>query len=131
MRQDCLTDAEAVRRRLEERLDELGMSARKLALLTGDPEKNVQRYVKEGEKGTTTIPADFIGRCQAKGFASAAWLLTGQEPRDVVEPTAEQAAMREVVAIVDRLRSGGAVAEAIDDSLAVSRGSDATAEAQS
>ncbi len=112
VRQDSPTDTRAVRGRLQERLHEKGMSARALALLTGDPPKNVQRYVRDDGGGTDTIPADFIGRCQARGFASAAWLLTGDEPRDVVGPSAEQAAFRQVAAIVDRVRAESKAAAA-------------------
>ena len=61
------------------------MSARKLATLTGDEPKNVQRWLAEKTKtAVETIPADFIGRCEAKGFAPARYLLTGEGPDRVL-----------------------------------------------
>lgn len=98
MRRDCPIDAEAVRRRLKQRLKRKKMSARQLALLTGDDEKNVQRYVKGKSKA---IPADFIGRCEAKGFASAQWLLLEKGSPDVVPPSEA----------VERLTVIGSIAE--------------------
>lgn len=75
---------EAVRGRLKTRVAQrFGGSARQLAHLTGDDEKNVQRWVSGQSK---TIPADFIGRCEAKGFASARWLLTGDGPPEPHKP---------------------------------------------
>lgn len=86
---------EAVRERLKRRLG--SRSARWLAQLTGYPEKNVQRYVS-GE--SDTIPADFIGACEVKGFAAARWLLTEegtQEPQPVGEAERTLELIRRIV----------------------------------
>lgn len=83
MEQISPTDMEAVRCRLQSLLDERGWSARELAFLTGDDEKSVQRWVYGSTK---TIPADFIGRCEAKGFAAASYLLRGDGPEKTTKP---------------------------------------------
>jgi len=93
MRQMCPTDIEKVRERLNQRLRDEGIAARALAALTGDSEKNVQRWV--GGK-TEAIPADFIGRCERVGFASAQWLLTGG---GTPTPQSPGHAVRQVVAV--------------------------------
>jgi len=90
-----------VRRRLRDLLEQRGMSARQLAILTGDPEKTVQRWIS-GD--TETIPADFIGRCEERGFASARWLLRNDGPVEAIPVTAQERAIQDIATIIDRVR---------------------------
>lgn len=81
------TDMQEIRARLNQRLKAKNLTARQLAHRVKFPEKNVQRWINgKLEK----IPADFIGACEAEGFASARWLLTGEGGAEVEEtPDAE------------------------------------------
>lgn len=74
------TGLEDIRCRLRLRLREKAMTAADLAGLTGHGERVVQGWLEEGS--TRKIRADFLGKCEEAGFASARWLLTGLGPRD-------------------------------------------------
>ena len=95
------TSVEQVRQRLKGLLVQQGISARQLAKVTRDDEKNVQRWVS-GK--TESIPADFIGRCEAFGFASARYLLRGVGPRRPVPGDTSAQVLGEIEALLEGLR---------------------------
>ena len=92
---------EQVRQRLKSLLVQQGISARQLAKVTRDDEKNVQRWVS-GK--TEAIPADFIGRCEAFGFASARYLLRGVGPRRPIPGDTSAQVLGEIEALLGGLR---------------------------
>lgn len=65
-------DQEGIRRRMNERLEELRMEKKELAERSGDSYRNVQNWLAK-----TRVPADFVARYVVAVPVNPEWLLTG------------------------------------------------------
>jgi hypothetical protein len=82
------------------RLEEVRMTMQEVAHRTGDPYKNVQRWIK----GPTRVPADFLARYVTAVPVNPRWLLTGEGNPDTPADAAEaayRAGAREVTGVLE------------------------------
>lgn len=96
---------EALKRRLAERLEQVGMRRAELARLLGESEKNLQNWIA----GTTAVPASFVVRYISVVPVSTDWLLTGEGEPDPIPATAAQEAIAQIGQILEALRAGAKV----------------------
>lgn len=96
------TSPAALKRRMNERLEQLRWTLTELAEKTGENYRNVHRWLREDVK----VPADFVARFVEVVPVKADWLLTGEGTLEPIPPTNAEMALEQIAAVVDRLRPG-------------------------
>lgn len=96
------TSQAALKRRMNERLEQLRWTLAELAQKTGENYRNVHRWLREEVK----VPADFVSRFVEVVPVSAEWLLTGEGTLEPIPPSTAEMALEQIAQIVDRLRPG-------------------------
>lgn len=103
---------EAVKSRMDRRLDKLSWSLVDLADATGESYRNVHRWVREDVK----VPAHFISRFARVVPVNPSWLLTGEGTPDPVEESTAKKALERIARVLDSVRltsSTGLLAECV------------------
>lgn len=96
------TSQAALKRRMNERLEQLRWTLVDLAEKTGENYRNVHRWLREDVK----IPADFVSRFVEVVPVNAEWLLTGEGMLEPIPPSTAEMALEQIAQVVDRLRPG-------------------------
>ncbi|MBI4538450.1 MAG: PAS domain S-box protein [Gemmatimonadetes bacterium] len=96
------TSSIALKRRMNERLEQLRWTLAELAEKTSENYRNVHRWLREDVK----VPADFVARFVEVVPVSADWLLTGEGTLEPIPPSSAEMALEQIAQIVDRLRPG-------------------------
>lgn len=86
---------------MNDRLDQLGWSLRKLEAETGDRYKNIQNWLRQDVR----IPVEFVARFIAHVPVNPDWLMFGRGESARVEPSVKERAFDIVAAFMDEVRA--------------------------
>lgn len=103
---------EALKERMNQRLNQLHWSLVDLAETTGESYRNVHRWIREDVK----VPAHFISRFVEVVPVSSRWLLTGDGTPDPVKESTAKRALERIAHVLDAVRltsSTGVLAESV------------------
>lgn len=106
---------DAIKARMDQRLDEVNWSLVDLAEATEESYRNVHRWIREDVK----VPAHFITRFARAVPVNPEWLLTGEGSPDPVGESTAKKALERIARVLDSVRltsSTGILAECVIDS---------------